>query len=141
VRFLLVFAALSISRSVSLGAVTGSVAGSSIFVNGTPGGYFLGPGDNLFFAASGAYSVGATDPATTFYQYTRIADSQMATVAASGDDVLVQPSGVGGTVDDVLYVVPNPNDNTYYAIVELYYYNSAWQRVDLDYDFKVFSSD
>jgi hypothetical protein len=85
-------------------------------------------------------AVGATDPATTFYQRTWLTDST-GEVAFGVDFDPVQPGDTGETHANAGYVVPQVHDNYYFGYSELYYYNDVPAKVTLDYEYAIFYSD
>jgi hypothetical protein len=141
VRYALLAAVLLIGLPVerALGVRTGTYTSNVSLVNSSPGTYFLGPGDSLFFSAGATVAVETTDPATWFYSRTWLID-EIGEVAFGVDDDQVQPGGTGSTTANAGYPVPQGGYNTYHGFSQVYYYEGE-TKVTLDYAYTTFSAD
>jgi hypothetical protein len=124
--------------------ITGSISSTLYEVNGSPGLYFLGPGDFLRATTHTSVSVGAASPATAFSHYTAITGTVGAPVYNdAGTGGTVQPSNTDGWPLSVGHLVMDPNPSQYYeAWTSLRYWDSTIMNyVILDTDWAQFYTD
>lgn len=137
------FAFMAGSISVSLGAITGHFSGEpGCLVNGNMTHDFVLPGDFLAVSAATVVTVGAGDPATTFYQSMTIsANSGQFVACNTSDDERVQPGGIDDTQCTLGYTVPQDYYNYYDVFTDLKYWDSATMTmIDLDTEYAWFNT-